>query len=244
MTRTMEKMFSVSSLEPGGARVTISPEISGDRQILRFMASLSPDTKVEVKFRGKHVAGSPYTYHVPPPAGSLATSVEVLDDGVRRMKLFQDLERAIADAEKNVPDLANNKVENKASVSNKAVSLTKMINKEAPSTSAKPSAPLASSVPASAPGIDFSAVRWREVGFIHPRDLGGQPVGLCLLKNGHLVVATMEGQVKMFNSQLKFHKEILGKDGQEFERPWDMTLLYNGNFALKVFNISDIHANS
>ena len=80
----MERMFSISSLEPGGARVTISPEVSADRQILRFVASLSPDTKVEVKFRGKDVTGSPYIYHVPPPAGILATSVEVLDDGGSR----------------------------------------------------------------------------------------------------------------------------------------------------------------
>ena len=65
----MEKMFSVcvSSQKSGGAGDPIHPEVSPDRQILRFTASLSPGSKVEVKFRGKEVAGSPFTYHVPPP---------------------------------------------------------------------------------------------------------------------------------------------------------------------------------
>ena len=110
------------------------------------------------------------------------------------------------------------------------------------SATAKPSTQLssASSIPGSAPGIDFSAVTWREVGFIHKRNLK-EPVGLCLLKNGHLVVSTTDEHVKMFDPQLKFHKEIFGEDGQKLKRPYDMTLLYNGDFALKVFNISCIH---
>ena len=226
MTRFMEKMFSISSLDPGGARVIISPEAMGDGQIMRFMVSLSPGTKVEVKFQGEHVTGSPYTYH------ALAPSVQALDeaeatDGLRRMELLHDLERAIADAENNVTSPANNEV-------------------------ARPSAPLVvdlssdSSDPASARGIDFSGgIRWREVGFIDSRELGGQ-VGLCLLKNGNLVVSTMvnkvtkKSQVKMFDPQLKLIKKILDKDGQEFKRPGDMTRLYNGDFALKVFHISGI----
>ena len=217
----VENMFSVSSLEPGGARVVINPEVSTDRQILKFTASLNPGTNVEVRFLGKHVAGSPYTY---------------------RMKLLQDMDREIAEAENRVFGLGlglgpanKEEVEKKASVANKAET------KEAASATAKPSTPLSSA--SSIPGIDFSKVTWREGGFIHKRNLGQeQPLGLCLLKNGHLVVSTMDDHVKMFDPQLEFHKEILGENGQKLTRPYDMALLYNGDFVLKVFNISCIHA--
>ena len=218
MTRSMEKMFSVcvSSQKSGGAGDPIHPEVSPDRQILRFTASLSPGSKVETKFRGKEVAGSPFTYHVPPPGPAT--------DDLRRMKLFQDLERAIADAENNVPEPSK---------------------KMAPSSPGNPSttADLSSdsSNPAPAPGFDFSdGINWTEVDFVHSKELDGRPLGLCLLKNGNLVVSTMNDQVKMFDPQLQFIKEIRGKDGQAFRRPGDMTRLYNGDFALKVFTTSYI----
>ena len=231
MTKSMEKMFIVSRQEPGGAKVAITrKEVSADHLTMMFTARVIPGTKVEVKFQGEHVAGSPFTYQAPSPAGSLSPLIQ----------------RAIADVETNVPKPANIEVKKKVSVANTA-GTKMMINKEAPSTSAKPSTPLVvdlssdSSNPASAAGIiDFSAGVWREVDAISRTELGGQ-IGLCLLKNGNLVVSTMENRetgvchVKMFDPQLKLLKPILDQDGKEFRGPGDMTRLYNGDFALKVF---------
>ena len=247
MTKSMEKMFIVSRQEPGGAKVAITrKEVSADHLTMMFTARVIPGTKVEVKFQGEHVAGSPFTYQAPSPAGSLSPSVEDEEEavvGLRRMELIQ---RTIADVETNVRKPANIEVKKKVSVANTA-GTKMMINKEAPSTSAKPSTPLVvdlssdSSNPASAAGIiDFSAGVWREVDAISRTELGGQ-IGLCLLKNGNLVVSTMENRetgvchVKMFDPQLKLLKPILDQDGKEFRGPGDMTRLYNGDFALKVF---------
>ena len=158
MTKSMEKMFIVSRQEPGGAKVAITrKEVSADHLTMMFTARVIPGTKVEVKFQGEHVAGSPFTYQAPSPAGSLSPSVEDEEEavvGLRRMELIQ---RTIADVETNVPKPANIEVKKKVSVANTA-GTKMMINKEAPSRF-KPSTPLVvdlssdSSSPASAAGI-------------------------------------------------------------------------------------------
>ena len=229
MTPSIQKMFSISSQQPGGARLNIRPEqlsCGSDRKIRKMTvkASLYPGTRLEVKFLGEHVVGSPFVNQPSPAALNLSDSVDEAEtnNGPGRAELLRDLERAVAHAENNLlppTEEAGMKAVNK----NDPLTIT---------TSQVDSSD--SSEPASAPRIVFLAgTRWSKVGYIDRRELDG-PLGVCLLKNGDLVVSTMNQQVKIFNSRLKFKKPILGGESQGLYKPGDMTLLHNGEFAIKV----------
>ena len=103
----MDKMFSISSQSPGEERVSIKPEaVSANGRTIKFQASLMQGTRLEAKFRGEHVTGSPFTYRV----STISPSNELTDEaqataGLRRMKIFQDLEKAIAEKETSLKHL-------------------------------------------------------------------------------------------------------------------------------------------
>ena len=185
MTSSIRKMLSVSSQQPGGARDKIDPEelsCSSDRKTLMFQVSLKPGTKVEVRFQGDQVRGSPFINQPSAAAVDLSRYVEGLDEaearaGLGRTELLYDLGRTVADVENNLLDPPNTEVGKKAAI--KAES-TGMIKKKDPSTTPKPSSAQVvdlssdSSDPASAPRLVFSAgIRWSKVGCIDSKDIDG-----------------------------------------------------------------------
>jgi len=60
-----------------------------------------------------------------------------------------------------------------------------------------------------------------------------RPIGMCLLKNGNMAVAsTFENKVKIFSNEGKFLLSVKSS-GQPFERPSDMVTLKSGHFAVR-----------
>jgi len=60
-----------------------------------------------------------------------------------------------------------------------------------------------------------------------------RPIGMCLLKNGSMAVAsTFENKVKLFSCEGKFLLSVKSS-GQPFDRPSDMVTLASGHFAVR-----------
>jgi len=83
------------------------------------------------------------------------------------------------------------------------------------------------------PGVDLTAKKsWTVLASVKSTDLH-KPWGGCVLANGNFVVSTVAAQLKMYDQNLMFIKDIKCQEGNGFDSPADMTALRNGNFAIK-----------
>ena len=227
MTERMGKFFNISITVKNteGEQKNVNTELLGlnkSRTMFVFKYEVRPGINtVEVTLKEKHVVDSPYILTLAKVEGRKESKPEQI------RKLESKVEKKYSEKEKVVTldiDKNWNLVPIKPGSSLSAPDVMKQTNRV---SKVKPGVQ-----------VDLSAEgAWRKKLSIMAVNAGGRidgPQGLCVLKSRDIVVADKTNQVLMFDCDGKFIKKIVGEHGQEFLRPGDMTLLHNGDFAIKV----------
>jgi len=140
----------------------------------------------------------------------------------------------VASIERSSPPTTNSKVTPTSLIttnSNSSLPLPTPTSRQPPSTSTLPPGPLTLSHILSGGKLTGLRVLSIEEG-AKPESLH-KPIGMCLLQNGNIVVAsTFEDKVKMFSPTGKFLSLVTSPESP-FERPSDMVTLQSGQFVVR-----------